>query len=131
MVPAEQKVLGGCFCGQINFEFTAGDYLVANCHCHMCRQTSGAPFVTWVVVPKPAFKYTRGQPKTLVSSTKGRREFCADCGTPMVFYTTDRPDDLDITTGSLKTPEDFKPTRAVHEASKLKWLQHTESQQNS
>ena len=130
MTKPNHRIHGGCFCGKIKFEFEAGDYLVANCHCHMCRQTSGAPFVTWVVVPKTVFHYTKGQPKTLVSSTKGRREFCADCGTPMVFYTADRPDNLDITTGSLLNPDDFKPTRVVHEESKLSWLPHTEFQQD-
>ncbi|MGJ8662495.1 MAG: GFA family protein [Marinicella sp.] len=115
---------GGCFCGNIKFEFTQGDYLVANCHCHMCRKTSGAPFVTWVVVPKNTFSYTQGQPKTLQSSTQGRREFCADCGTPMVFYTIDRPDDFDVTTGCLNNPNDFIPTREVHAESKLTWLAH-------
>lgn len=127
MVKATQHIKGGCFCGKIKFEFIAGDYLVANCHCNMCRQTSGAPFVTWVVVPRSAFTYTQGQPKTLVSSFKGRREFCADCGTPMVFYTTDRPDDCDVTTGSLEQPEKFVPTVAVHEKSKLIWLHKTET----
>ncbi len=117
---------GGCFCGKVKFEFEPGDYLVANCHCQMCRQTSGAPFVTWVVVPKTAFKYTQGQPKTLVSSDHGRREFCSDCGTPMVFYTTKRPNDLDVTTGCLSNPGDYVPNRAVHEESKLPWLQQTE-----
>ena len=45
---------GGCFCGAINYEIQDGDYLVANCHCTMCRSISGAPFVTWLIVPKPS-----------------------------------------------------------------------------
>ncbi len=122
----QHKVTGGCFCGNLKFEFNHGDYLVANCHCHMCRKTSGAPFVTWVMVPKPVFNYIQGTPKKLASSSKATREFCADCGTPMVFYTTDRPDELDITTGSLSNPQHFIPNRAVHSESKLPWLHQTE-----
>ncbi len=126
MMGSATKTHGGCFCGKIKFEFQLGEYRVANCHCQMCRKTSGAPFVTWVVVPKKAFRYTQGEPKTLVSSSHGRREFCADCGTPMVFYTSQRPGDFDVTTGSLENPQDFIPTQAVHQESKLPWLHHTE-----
>ncbi|MCB1582563.1 MAG: GFA family protein [Marinicella sp.] len=121
-----KKIKGGCFCGAINFEFISGDYLVANCHCQMCRKTSAAPFVTWVVVPKANFNYTQGQPSILKSSEKGQREFCHQCGTPMVFRTSERPDVVDITTGCLENPNDFVPSVAVHDESKLKWLSHTE-----
>ena len=42
---------GGCFCGTIRYEFDAEGIPVADCHCTMCRRTSGAPYVTWLVVP--------------------------------------------------------------------------------
>lgn len=116
---------GGCFCGNIRFaidEKNAGDYLVANCHCTMCRKTSAAPFVTWIVVPQTAFHYLSGTVKILQSSKKGARHFCPDCGTPMAFLTTDRPDKIDITTGSLDDPNRFVPTVNVHEESKLSWV---------
>lgn len=118
---------GGCFCKKIRYAIDDGDYPVANCHCSMCRKTSAAPFVTWVVVPSAAFRYTRGTPKTLQSSAEGTRYFCADCGTPLMFRTRRRPDDIDVTTGSLDNPDDFVPTVAVHEESKLAWLAQTEA----
>ena len=117
---------GGCFCSAIRYQIDEGDHLVANCHCTMCRRTSGAPFVTWIVVPRTAFRYTRGAPRTLTSSAKGRREFCPRCGTPITFVTEDRPDKIDITTGSLDNPEAFPPIAAVHEDAKLTWLSTTE-----
>jgi hypothetical protein len=92
----------------------------------MCRKTSGAPFVGWIVVPKEAFQYLSGTPKVLQSSDKGRREFCSDCGTPLTFVGSERPDLIDVTTGSLEEPNDFVPTVAVHEESKLTWLGATE-----
>lgn len=116
---------GGCFCGRIRFTVTEkadGDYLVANCHCSMCRRTSAAPFVTWLIVPRTAFTYTAGTPKLLQSSAKGTRHFCPDCGTPLLFATTERPDNYDLTTGSLDNPNRFVPTLNVHEESRLTWL---------
>jgi hypothetical protein len=128
MTKDPQFEMGGCFCGNITFAFEQGEYSVANCHCHMCRKTSGAPFVTWVVVPKQAFHYIQGTPKVLKSSEKGTREFCDQCGTPMAFYTTDRPEVVDITTGCLNNPNDYVPSAAVHVESKLLWLHQTENE---
>jgi len=116
---------GGCFCGNIRFvidESSDGDYLVANCHCKMCRKISAAPFVTWLVIPKTAFQYVSGTPKLLRSSEQGTRHFCADCGTPLLFTTTKRADKFDITTGSLDDPDRFVPTHEVHEESRLTWV---------
>lgn len=117
---------GGCFCKRIRYTIPEGDFRIANCHCRMCQQTSGAPFVTWLVVPKEAFTYVSGKPRQLRSSGVGLREFCPDCGTPLTFFSSKRPDFLDITCGSLDSPDDFVPTVAVHEESKLKWLRQTE-----
>ncbi|MBE9540109.1 MAG: GFA family protein [Proteobacteria bacterium] len=117
---------GGCFCGKIRYTIDDGDYRIVNCHCTMCRKTSGAPFVGWVVVPKEAFQCVSGTPKFLQSSDKGRRELCPDCGTPLTFISSDRTEFIDVTTGSLDAPNDFVPTMAVHEESKLTWLGATE-----
>ena len=44
----------------------------------------------------------------------------------MTFREVDRPDEIDVTTGSLDHPNDYPPTTAVHESSKLGWLGATE-----
>lgn len=116
---------GGCFCRNIRFvinETPEDKFLVANCHCSMCRRTSAAPFVTWLVIPKTTFRYTSGSPKILQSSEKGKRHFCPDCGTPLLFMTTERPHKVDITTGSLDEPDRFVPTVNIHEESRLSWV---------
>ena len=117
---------GGCFCRNIRYSIEEGNHRIANCHCTMCRKTSGAPFVTWLVTSKDAFRYLEGTPRGLQSSDKGYREFCPDCGTPLTFVSSERPDYIDITTGSLDAPGDYAPTVAVHEESKLGWLGATE-----
>lgn len=118
---------GGCFCGAIRYAIDDGDYLVANCHCSMCRRTSAAPYVTWMVVPTTAFGYTKGSPTKLVSSRKGTRYFCSNCGTPIACVINSSPGEIDVTTGSLDNPEEFPPTLDVHEDTKLPWLSHNET----
>ena len=117
---------GGCFCGEIRYALQEGSYIVANCHCTMCRRTSAAPFVTWLVAPTAKFEYTKGQPRTLQSSDKGTRYFCSTCGTPIACEISERSGEIDITTCSLDNPNDFVPTIAVHKDTKLHWLSQTE-----
>ena len=118
---------GGCFCGEVRYAIMDGEYPVANCHCSMCRRTSAAPFVTWLVVPEGLFEYTKGRPKVLKSSEKGTRYFCTNCGTPIACILTTQPGDIDITVCSLDDPNKFVPRFAVHEDTKLHWLSQTEA----
>ena len=120
-------IQGGCFCGKIRYAIEEGEHLVANCHCSMCRKISAAPFVTWMVVPASAFRYLKGEPKRLASSEKGERFFCPDCGSPVACRILDRPEEVDVPTGSLDEPDRFPPTLAVHEDSRLSWLGATET----
>ena len=119
---------GGCFCGAIRYGIDDGDYLVANCHCSMCRRTSAAAFVTWMVVPAEAFRYLDGEPATLQSSENGTRRFCSACGTPLTCINSTHADQVDVTTGSLDQPQDYPARVAVHEDTKLPWLSATETE---
>jgi hypothetical protein len=54
-----------------------------NCHCRACQYASGGAHATSVVVPRGAFRITRGEPKGYASvgdsGGKVTRMFCADC----------------------------------------------------
>ena len=113
---------GGCFCGAIRYRVGDGEYPTANCHCTMCRRTSGAPFVTWFVVPNAEFRYTRGKVTLLESSDKGKRYFCNQCGTPIACITSVHPDVIDITLGSLDEPEALTPKFEVFTETQLPWV---------
>jgi hypothetical protein len=113
---------GGCFCGKIRYQIDDGDYPAGHCHCTMCRRTSGAPYVSWLVVPKARFKYTRAEPAVLESSAHGRRYFCTSCGTPVVCIVDSHPDNVDITIGSLDAPEAIVPKLEFYTDTKLPWV---------
>lgn len=113
---------GGCYCGHLRYAIDADPKLVANCHCTICRRTSGAPYVSWIIIAADAFRWTAGKPALLQSSSHGQRHFCAQCGTPIAFSSSQRATDLDITIGSLDQPEPWIPTLAVHAESRLPWV---------
>ena len=115
---------GGCFCGKLRYRIDAPPRASVNCHCTMCRRTSAAPFVAWLVVDKDTFHYTNGKPAELQSSPTGTRYFCADCGTPVVCINSTHPDWVDVTIGSLDDPNAHPPTQDFYEDTRLSWLPH-------
>ncbi len=115
---------GGCFCGRIRYRFSDPVTITVNCHCTMCRRTSAAPYVSWLVVPTDQFEYTGQDPAVLNSSEDGTRYFCDRCGTPVVCINAGHPEITDVTLGSLDEPERFTPTRDVYKDTRLSWVAH-------
>ena len=118
-----KQTVGGCFCGLIRYQFDGDEFPTANCHCTMCRRASGAPFVSWIVVPKNKFRYTTHTPKELESSSHGTRYFCDNCGTPIACEISSHPEVIDITICSLDAPENIRPKTDVHTDTKLPWIE--------
>lgn len=112
---------GGCFCGAIRYEAAAMPFHQTNCHCSICRRTTGAPFVTWFSVARSEFRFVQGMPTRFKSSDKATRSFCPHCGTQLTFE-RDASDELDVTTCSLDHPERLPPMDHVHTNSKLAWI---------
>jgi hypothetical protein len=113
---------GGCFCGAIRYELLSDDYPVINCHCTMCRRASGAPFVSWLVVPEADFRLTTGTPRLRQSSAHGTRGFCPDCGTQVTCISTAHASIVDITLGSLDAPESLVPGGDIFTDTRLPWV---------
>ena len=113
---------GGCFCGAIRYETTETPFNETNCHCSICRRTTGAPFVAWFSMPRSGFRFVRGAPMPFRSSAKGTRSFCPSCGTQLTFEHDDTPDELDVTTCSLDDPGRLPPRDHTRTSSKLSWL---------
>src|SRR5262249_26438463 len=74
---------GGCFCGWIRYETGATPFDETNCHCSICRRTTGAPFVAWFSMPRSEFRLVCGEPTRFESTAKGTRSFCPRCGTQL------------------------------------------------
>ena len=113
---------GGCFCGAVRYEATGTPFYETNCHCSICRRTSGAAFVTWFSVLAADFRFTSGVPGSLKSSDHATRTFCPSCGTPLTFQSDRSPSEIDITTCSLDTPDAVPPQDHTYVRSKLSWV---------
>jgi hypothetical protein len=113
---------GGCYCGRIRYEVTGTQFNKTNCHCSICRRTTGAPFVAWFSVRPSEFRLVSGEPARFRSSAKATRSFCAHCGTQLTFQGDDCPDEVDVTTCSLDHPEQVPPIDHIHTSSKVRWV---------
>ncbi len=114
---------GGCFCGRTRYEVTGAPFHQTNCHCSICRRTTGAPFVAWFSVRPSEFRWLSGDPSHFRSSPKGTRSFCTHCGTQLTFQGDDYPDEIDITTCSLDHPQTVPPRDHTHASNKLQWIE--------
>ena len=96
MTDSESRVgmVGGCLCGQLRYE--ASELIDAGyCHCRLCQRSSGAPVLAWATLVTESFVYIKGQAAVYSSSESGSREFCAQCGTQILFRDARSPDRVD------------------------------------
>jgi hypothetical protein len=101
---------------------TGKPFSETNCHCSICRRTTGAPFVTWFSVRLSEFRFVTGEPAQIRSSDHGTRRFCPRCGTQLTFRSTRRPDEIDVATCSLDDPEAVPPRDHIFTRSRVRWL---------
>ena len=115
-------ITGGCYCGQIRFRAAGKPLYQTNCHCQNCRRAIGAQSIAWITVRRLALEWEQGSPKRYRTDTGAWRSFCDCCGTSLTYERDTRPDEIDITTGSLDNPEDFPPTEDFFPEEKLAWV---------
>ncbi len=113
---------GGCYCKAIRYQVTEQISNSTNCHCNMCRGTTGAPSVAWFSVPSAAFDLLSGTPASFRSSAHATRTFCPTCGTQLTFADDATADEIDITTCSLDNPDAVPPHDHTFVDDKLAWL---------
>jgi hypothetical protein len=113
---------GGCLCGAVRYRLSGAPRQVVHCHCSMCRRAGGAPVVTWATLPARAFAVEKGTLARYVSSAKASRQFCANCGAQITFQFAARPEEIDVTVGTLDDPSALPAQEHVWYADHIGWL---------
>jgi hypothetical protein len=114
---------GGCYCGFVRYQVLGTPFYETNCHCSICRRTTGAPFVTWFTVRTAEFVFQAGDPARFSSSEHGTRSFCPRCGTQLTFQSSYTVGELDVTTCSLDDPNRVPPRDHTRTSSQLSWVE--------
>ena len=115
--PAE----GGCLCGSVRYRVTGEPVATTLCHCGSCRKASGGTNVAWAVFAKRDFEWLADEPVAHSSSRGIEWLRCHGCGTLVGYRRSSRPDDMDITTGTLDDPDRFPPTVEIWLEQKIGW----------
>lgn len=125
MGPLTNVARGACLCTQLSYEVTLPTKWAAHCHCSMCRRAHGAAFVTWFGVADWSFRISRGaECLTWYKSTpEGRRGFCNQCGTPLLFRSSRWPGETHIAYATLATPIDRKPESHAFWDAHVDWVE--------
>lgn len=119
---SDRRSTGGCSCGAVRYEAKGEPSAATLCHCESCRRATGAPVVAWVSWPAANFTWTVGEPAAHRSSPLVTREFCGGCGTPLTYRHDHHGDWIDVTVGSLDTPNDTPPVDHIWTADRLDWM---------
>lgn len=88
IVAAPSVLQGGCLCGANRFTLPGPMGDVTACHCTQCRKTSGHYSASFDAAERDLHWQARKLAE-YVTPGGGRRGFCPDCGTKLVFRAAD------------------------------------------
>jgi hypothetical protein len=121
---------GSCKCGQVQYEMSGEALQVVACHCRMCRNMTGAPLSSYVVVKEKHFTVTSGH-EVLASyavSERTKRHFCVTCGTPIFNSNPHTYKGLAMLyLGTVADHENLVPALSIFCENKLPWVNIHES----
>ena len=118
---------GSCLCGSITYTCDAEPAAVAACHCTECQKQTGTSFSVVVVVPRDALAIDGESLGTFttVGTDSGKevaRQFCRDCGSPIVSLPAALPELALIKAGTLEDRSWLDPQMHVWCDSAQPWI---------
>ncbi|HET6518689.1 MAG TPA: GFA family protein [Geminicoccaceae bacterium] len=125
---------GGCLCGSVRYTCDAEPLLTAICHCPHCQKQTSAPFSVVVAVPKGTLRIEGGTLKTFNdtgdSGQPVRRNFCGNCGSPIMSYIEAVPGMEFIKAGTLDDTSWLNPTMEIWCDTAQPWVKIDPSRQH-
>lgn len=114
---------GSCLCGGVAYE--AGAVRDAShCYCTMCQKQHGAGSGSYANVDSAGFVLVQGADLVTeyASSEQGRRGFCKVCGSTLFWRSTQTPDRIAVTLGTLEPAYTGPVERELYHDTKPQWL---------
>ena len=91
----------------------------------MCQRWTGTAFTTGVRFPRIAFRFTKGEPQVYRSSPIMERGFCANCGSPLIYWYVVEEKGADrvwLSLGNFDDPSAFTPEYHYAVETQMHWL---------
>lgn len=116
---------GSCLCGGVAYKAEKSSVSGAShCYCTMCQKQHGAASGTYANVARAGFSFEKGADLVTEyhSSDHGRRGFCKVCGSTLTWRSTQAPDRIAITLGTMEPEYDGPVRHELHTDTKPAWL---------
>lgn len=115
---------GTCLCGGVAYRADGPVSHASHCYCTMCQKQHGAASGTYANVGSAGFVFERGADLVTeyASSDHGRRGFCRVCGSTLFWRSTQSPDRIALTLGTMEPEYDGPVERELHTDTKPRWL---------
>lgn len=120
------KLDGHCLCGNVTYSCDQDPVFTAVCHCTDCQRQTGTSSSIVVGVPAEALEVRGDSLTTFVTvgedhGTNTNRQFCSQCGSPVVSRVDAMPDLAFIKAGTLDDTSWLEPTLEVWCRSAQPW----------
>jgi hypothetical protein len=117
---------GSCQCGTVTYE-VADEFLYAvNCHCSLCRRTTGAAFKPLAGIERAKLRLTSGHDSIKVVGSDGwHDERCDQCGSFLYAVVRDGAY-VHVGMGTLIDDPAIRPTAHIFVGSKAGWFTITD-----
>ena len=119
---SETRLTGHCYCGAVKFEVTGKSDWIGHCHCQSCRRQSGSVMTTFAGFRNDQVVFTGAMPNRFSSDDGVTRSFCGQCGSPVAYQSSDRPDDTHLHLGLFDDLEPLVPIDHSFLHEKPGWL---------
>jgi hypothetical protein len=120
------KLDGSCLCGKVTYSCAAEPVATAVCHCTDCQRQTGTTFSIIVGVPRDALQVEGDLSSfTTVGTDTGQevaRNFCPECGSPVVSFADAMPALAFIKAGTLHDTSWLDPQMHVWTDSAQEWF---------
>lgn len=115
---------GSCLCGAIAYTAAGPIDSASYCYCTMCQKQHGAAAGTYANLARAGLHIERGEDDLIeyASSEHGRRAFCRHCGSTLFWSSTQTPDRVAVTLGTLDTPFTGLVEIELHTDTRPRWL---------
>ncbi len=115
---------GSCLCGGVAYRAEKPVSHASHCYCTMCQKQHGAAAGSYANVAAAGYVVERGADliTEYASSDHGRRGFCKICGSTLFWRSTESPERIAVTLGTLEPPYDGPVRRELHTDTKPAWL---------
>src|SRR3954469_18167291 len=98
------KFTGGCYCGEIRYEFEGPQLYRGLCLCRTCQMISGGAGNLFMAVEAKTMKFTKGAPESFNKNDRPwapTRHFCKKCGVHLTARSERAPSAVLIKVGTL------------------------------